>query len=146
MRMLDYWVESGVIEPSRYLETDRRGRTIYLFSFEDIVRIQLVKSLRDSGISLQQIRTAISRLRGRRGKAWLASWLITDGKGIYQPTDDPRIVESLVKGETGQLAFAIVAFGPIRQIVHQRLTTRDPVDLSRYDATLKKWKEHRLSA
>ncbi|MCH8822009.1 MAG: MerR family transcriptional regulator [Planctomycetes bacterium] len=146
LRMLDYWVESGVIKPTMFLETNRRKRTIYLFSFQDLVRIQFVKSLRDSGISLQRIRSAISLLKGRRGKIWQADWLISDGKNLFSPTDDPRAVELLVKGETGQLAFSIVAFGPIQQLVKKRLTECQPVDISRFDAEIKKWEEHQIYA
>ncbi len=145
LRMLDYWVESDVIQPARYIDTNNRHRRIYLFSFEDIVRIKLVKSLREARVSLQQIRTVIRKLQTRRGDAWQSAWLITDGKKIYEATDDPATVKSLAKGETGQLAFSILAVGGAKQLIHKKLTQCNPVDVARYDGIVKTWRKSSLS-
>ena len=138
-RMLDHWVDSNVIDPSMVLVTHARQKHIYLFGFEDIVRIRLVKSLRDSGISLHKIRNAIGHLRTKRQKAWHAAWIVTDGGKLYEATDDPKVVESLTRGEMGQFVLSVIALQSTKDFVRERLEEYDPIDLSRYDGELCDW-------
>jgi DNA-binding transcriptional MerR regulator len=137
-RTLDYWVQRGVIDPAGTITTSKRRRTFHLFDFQDIVRAKVVKSLRDSGVSLARIMVAVEALKGRRGKSWQSAWLVTDGRGIYEVTDDPRIVESLTKGEVGQLAFSMVAIAATQEQVRTDLIAKEcrPADPKRYDGVL----------
>lgn len=138
-RQIDYWVTTMVLQPAKYIETARRGRKFYLFGFEEIVQIQIVANLRRAGVSLQTIRGAIERLRKRRGQQWQSAWLVTDGKKIYQGTDDPEIVESLSKGESGQMAFALIAIEGTKKLVESRLKDCEPTDVRRFAGEARKW-------
>ncbi len=144
-RKLDYWVETGVIQPSRVLETNRRRRKYFLFSFDDLVRIRIVDGLRRSGVSLESIRRVVARLTRLKGKRWQRAWLVTDGRNLYQVTNDPSVLESLSRKENGQMLFAIVAVGDTIQSTNTRLREREctPVNLSRYDATSRAWRGSR---
>ena len=97
-----------------------------------------MKSLRDAGIALSRIAAAVKLLKNKRGKAWQSAWIVTDGREIYEVTDDPNIVESLSKREVGQLAFSLVAVGAAQAQVQSELGTKrcTPVDATRYDGTL----------
>lgn len=138
-RTLDYWVTTGVVAPSRGMETKRHRRKYFLFTFDDLVRLKIVKSLRDAGVSLPAIRAVVSKLKRRHGPAWQRAWLLTDGRRIFEATDDPAIVESLAKGEEGQLAMSIVAIAQTQENVRDQLKNCRPVDLTRFDATEGPW-------
>lgn len=138
-RTLDYWITTAVIAPSKALRTRRQGRKYFLFSFDDLVQIKIVKSLRDEGISLGAIRSAIKRLRGKSGRSWHREWLCTDGKGLYRVTKNTRVLESLRKKDSGQLTMSIVAVDSVRQWVERKLAKVPKLDPSRFDADLLNW-------
>src|SRR5215471_4035230 len=62
-RQLDYWARTGLVEPS--VRGASGSGTQRLYSFRDVLLLKIIKSLLDAGVSLQQIRTAISHLRER---------------------------------------------------------------------------------
>jgi len=69
-RQLDYWARTGLVEPSVRPATG--SGTQRLYSFRDILVLKVVKRLLDTGVSLQQIRSAVSHLR-ERGRAFRCS-------------------------------------------------------------------------
>ena len=82
------------------------------YAFKDLVKLSVVKRLRDAGLSLAKIGSAIKILRGRRGGDPLADLcLITDGKTVHVLTDDPSALEDVLK--KGQLVFTVIAAGEI---------------------------------
>ena len=90
-RQLDYWARTGLVEPS-VREASGSG-TQRLYSFRDILVLKIVKKLLDAGISLQNIRTAISGLRDR-GVADLAEiTLMSDGTTVYECTSTDEILD-----------------------------------------------------
>src|SRR5690606_1423204 len=60
-RQLDYWARTGLVEPT--IRGAAGSGSQRLYGFRDILVLKLVKRLLDTGISLQQIRTAINQLR-----------------------------------------------------------------------------------
>ena len=68
-RQLDYWARTGLVEPS--IRPAAGSGSQRLYGFRDILVLKVVKRLLDTGISLQQIRTAVAHLR-ERGSADLA--------------------------------------------------------------------------
>ena len=63
-RQLDYWARTGLVEPSVRAASGSGSQRLY--GFRDILVLKVVKRLLDTGISLQQIRTAVAYL-GERG-------------------------------------------------------------------------------
>ena len=57
-RQIDYWDKTHFIKPS-IKEASGYG-SARLYSFEDLVRLKIAKTLIDKGISLQKIRKAIT--------------------------------------------------------------------------------------
>lgn len=155
-RMLDYWVTTEVIQPVGVFECDyedrqaRRRKAYHLFDYATLVQIKIVKDLRDVGLSLQRIRYAIQKLRKKRGKAWQAAWIVTDGRDILDYVDTPDTVESLAKGETGQLVFSVIALGATKERIQNALDRNPdrfrPFEKEQYRGTIKKWPERTISA
>jgi DNA-binding transcriptional MerR regulator len=140
-RTLDYWVTTGVIAPSKGMRTKTHQRKYFLFTFEDLVRLKMVKGLRDAGASLGSIRTAISMLKEQPGSAWRKAWLITDGKSVFRPTNNVGILESLSKRESGQLAWSIIAVGKTQKWMRRKLKRYEEVNTDRFNATVLSWED-----
>ena len=101
-RQLDYWARTGLVVPQ--IRIAEGSGTQRLYSFRDLLLLKVIKSLIDTGISLQQIRLAISYLRTRGDVDMTSITLVSDGTSVFECREDNEIVD-LVKG--GQAMFAI---------------------------------------
>jgi len=114
-RQLDYWARTGLVEPS--VRPASGSGTQRLYGFKDILVLKVVKSLLDTGISLQQIRTAVAHLR-ERGSADLAQVTpMSDGASVYECTSADEVIDLL---QGGQGVFGI-ALGRVWQEVEGTL-------------------------
>jgi DNA-binding transcriptional MerR regulator len=114
-RQLDYWARTGLVEPS--VRSARGSGSQRLYGFRDILVLKVVKRLLDTGISLQQIRSAVEFL-GQRGSADLAKvTLMSDGVSVYACTSPDEVVDLL---QGGQGVFGI-ALGRVWQEVEGSL-------------------------
>lgn len=108
-RQLDYWARTQLVEPSMRSEHGEGGQRYYTFA--DILLLTVVKRLLDVGISLQQVRMAVTHLR-ERGSADLAQvTLVSDGITVYECTSTDEVVDLL---HGGQAVFGI-ALGQVRR-------------------------------
>ena len=114
-RQLDYWARTGLVEPSIRPASGSGSQRLY--GFRDILVLKVVKSLLDTGISLQQIRQAVAHLR-QRGSADLAQvTLMSDGASVYECTSPDEVIDLL---QGGQGVFGI-ALGRVWQEVEGTL-------------------------
>jgi DNA-binding transcriptional MerR regulator len=114
-RQLDYWARTGLVEPSVRSATGSGSQRLY--GFRDILVLKVVKRLLDTGISLQQIRSAVEFLRDR-GSADIAQvTLMSDGVSVYACTSPDEVVDLL---QGGQGVFGI-ALGRVWQEVEGSL-------------------------
>ena len=96
-RQLDYWARTGLVEPS--IRTASGSGTSRLYSFRDILVLKIVKRLLDTGISLQNVRSAVEHLRAR-GTADLATLtLMSDGASIYECASADDVIDLLAGGQ-----------------------------------------------
>jgi DNA-binding transcriptional MerR regulator len=103
-RQLDYWARTGLVEPSVRPASGSGSQRLY--GFRDILVLKVVKRLLDTGISLQQIRAAVTYLRAR-GPAGLAEvTLMSDGVSVYGCTSPDEVVD-LVQGGQGVFGIAL---------------------------------------
>jgi len=110
-RQLDYWARTGLVEPS--IRPARGSGTQRLYGFRDILVLRVVKSLLDTGISLQQIRAAVTVLR-EHGLTDLARiTLMSDGATVYACTSRDEVVDLL---QGGQAVFAIAVGRHVRDV------------------------------
>ncbi|HEY2442126.1 MAG TPA: MerR family transcriptional regulator [Streptosporangiaceae bacterium] len=96
-RQLDYWARTELVEPS--VRAAHGSGSQRLYSFRDILVLKVVKRLLETGISLQQIRTAVGYLR-ERGLTHLAQvTLMSDGVSVYECTSADEVVDLLAGGQ-----------------------------------------------
>jgi DNA-binding transcriptional MerR regulator len=103
-RQLDYWARTGLVEPS--VRSATGSGTQRLYGFRDILVLKVVKRLLDSGVSLQQIRVAVSHLRERGIQDLAQITLMSDGASVYQCTSSEEIID-LVQGGQGVFGIAV---------------------------------------
>jgi DNA-binding transcriptional MerR regulator len=94
-RQLDYWARTGLVEAS--IRPATGSGTQRLYSFRDILVLKVVKRLLDTGVSLQQIRTAVSHLRERGVDDLAQITLMSDGASVYECTSADEVID-LVQG------------------------------------------------
>ena len=117
-RQLRYWDQIGLVTPS-VQQTGGRPGVPRLYSFRDLVALKVVRSLLDSGMSLQRVRRAWDYLNRRAAldKHLSEVKLITDGVSIFKiARRNGEIIDAL---RDGQLAFFVaideIATGDVRQ-------------------------------
>jgi len=110
-RQLDYWARTGLIEPTVRGATGSGSQRLY--SFRDILILKVIKRLLDAGISLQQIRTAVTHLRERGTDDLTQVTLMSDGASVYECTSSDEVIDLL---QGGQGVFGIAIGGVWREI------------------------------
>ena len=103
-RQLDYWARTGLVEPS--IRPATGSGTQRLYSFRDILVLKVVKRLLDTGVSLQQIRTAVAHLRERGVEDLAQITLMSDGASVYECTSADEVID-LVQGGQGVFGIAV---------------------------------------
>ena len=103
-RQLDYWARTGLVEPS--VRNAAGSGSQRLYGFQDILVLKVVKRLLDTGVSLQNIRTAVSHLRERGVEDLAQMTLMSDGASVYECTSADEVVD-LVQGGQGVFGIAV---------------------------------------
>ncbi|MGO4122042.1 MerR family transcriptional regulator [Arthrobacter sp. YAF16] len=97
-RQLDYWARTGLVEPAVRGAAGSGSQRLY--GFRDILVLKVVKRLLDTGVSLQQIRTAVEHLRERGVEDLAQITLMSDGASVYECTSADEVID-LVQGGQG---------------------------------------------
>ncbi|WP_123920580.1 MerR family transcriptional regulator [Georgenia muralis] len=103
-RQLDYWARTGLVEPS--IRGAKGSGSQRLYSFRDILVLKVVKRLLDTGVSLQQIRSAITALKERGVEDLAQITLMSDGASVYECTSADEVID-LVQGGQGVFGIAV---------------------------------------
>jgi DNA-binding transcriptional MerR regulator len=103
-RQLDYWARTGLVQPT--VRSATGSGTQRLYGFRDILVLKVVKRLLDSGVSLQQIRTAVAHLRDRGVEDLAQITLMSDGASVYECTSADEVID-LVQGGQGVFGIAV---------------------------------------
>ena len=103
-RQLDYWARTGLVEPTVRGATG--SGTQRLYGFRDILVLKVVKRLLDTGVSLQNIRTAVSHLRERGVDDLAQITLMSDGATVYECTSADEVID-LLQGGQGVFGIAV---------------------------------------
>jgi DNA-binding transcriptional MerR regulator len=127
-RQLDYWARTQLVEPS--VRPAHGSGSQRLYSFTDILVLKVVKRLLDTGVSLQQIRTAVSHLRDRGVHDLAQITLMSDGVSVYECTSPDEVVD-LVQGGQGVFGIALGRVwqeveGTLADLPAERAHTGDP--------------------
>jgi DNA-binding transcriptional MerR regulator len=103
-RQLDYWARTGLVEPSVRPAAGSGSQRLY--GFRDILVLRVVKRLLDTGISLQQIRSAVTYLREHGANDLAQITLMSDGASVYACTSPDEVVD-LLQGGQGVFGIAL---------------------------------------
>ena len=96
-RQLDYWARTDLVRPSI---ADAKGSgTQRTYSFQDLVRLKVVKSLLDAGVKLQTARQAIEYLREDLGDDWASANLVLDGTNSVLVRTDDMLIDVVRRGQ-----------------------------------------------
>ena len=96
-RQLDYWARTELVEPT--VRGAAGSGTQRLYGFRDILVLKLVKRLLDTGISLQQIRTAVNQLRLSGVSDLAQTTLMSDGASVYLCTSNDEVIDLVNRGQ-----------------------------------------------
>ncbi|MDQ1703620.1 MAG: hypothetical protein QOF57_2872 [Frankiaceae bacterium] len=110
-RQLDYWARTSLVEPS--IRSAHGSGSQRLYSFRDILVLKIVKRLLDAGVSLQNIRTAVTHLRERGVRDLAVITLMSDGASVYECTSADEVVDLLAGG---QGVFGIAVGSVVREV------------------------------
>ncbi|MBC9955364.1 MerR family transcriptional regulator [Leucobacter sp. cx-42] len=130
-RQLDYWARTGLVEPT--VRSAKGSGSQRLYGFRDILVLKLVKRLLDTGISLQQIRTAVEQLHEAGVHDLSQTTLMSDGAGVYLCTSSDEVIDLVSQG---QGVFGIAVGKVLREVEttlvdmddHREKGEADPVD------------------
>ena len=102
-RQLDYWARTDLVSPS--IRVASGSGTQRLYSFQDLVTLRVIKSLLDTGISLQRVRKAVVHLRSM-DKPVAGVTLMSDGVAVYEVDSAEEMVDLVRQGQ-GVFAIAL---------------------------------------
>jgi len=104
-RKIDYWDKTHFIKPS--IKEAAGYGSARLYSFEDLIRLKVAKTLMDRGISLQKIRKTLAYLKKNMpdvGHPLSDLKFLTDGESVFVLTENSQeIIDAL----NGQVVIAV---------------------------------------
>ena len=128
-RQLDYWARTGLVEPTVRGASGSGSQRLY--GFRDILVLKLVKRLLDTGISLQQIRTAVAQLHAAGVHDLSQTTLMSDGAGVYLCTSSDEVIDLVSRG---QGVFGIAVGKVLREVETSLVDLDDHREKSADDA------------
>ncbi len=131
-RQLDYWARTGLVEPS--IRNATGSGTQRLYSFQDVLVLKVIKRLLETGVTLPQIRIAVSHLRERGIDDLAQITLMSDGASVYECTSTDEVID-LVQGGQGVFGIAVGRVwreveGDLAHLPTERLTGEQSGDVA----------------
>jgi DNA-binding transcriptional MerR regulator len=127
-RQLDYWARTGLVEPS--VRTAHGSGSQRLYGFRDILVLKVIKRLLDTGVSLQNIRTAVEHLRDGGVEDLAQLTIMSDGASVYECRSQDEVID-LVQGGQGVFGIAVGRVwreveGSLAELPSERIETASP--------------------
>ena len=96
-RQLDYWARTGLIVPSLAQASGSGSRRQY--SYDDLVRLKVIKRLLDNGIKLEKVRAIFDYLRNELGADISSANLVIDGASAAIVRSQDDLIDALQRGQ-----------------------------------------------
>ena len=96
-RQLDYWARTGLIAPSLAEAAGSGSRRLY--SYEDLVRLKVIKRLLDNGIKLEKVRAIFDYVRNELGEDISSANLVIDGASAAIVRSQDDLIDALQRGQ-----------------------------------------------
>jgi DNA-binding transcriptional MerR regulator len=110
-RQLDYWARQNYVRPS--LEDARGSGTQRLYTFQDLLKLKVMKRLLDQGMSLQKTRGAIKALEDA-GEDVGSARLVLSGSSALVVHSDGEVSDVLTR--QGVLALVLPMEGVVQEL------------------------------
>jgi len=95
-RPLVYWARTELVTPS--IRDASGSGTQRLYSFQDLGTLRVIKSLLDTGVSLQRVRKAVEHLQTME-EPLAGVTLMSDGRGVYEAHSPEAVIDLLRQGQ-----------------------------------------------
>jgi len=112
-RQLDHWANTGLVTPSVSGDVVGSGSR-RRYSYQDLLRLRVIKRLREAGLSLQQIRRAVGCLRNLNEDLATANLVMVGRKAVIAQTDD--YLFDLLRGGQGVLINVLPLAGVVEEV------------------------------
>jgi len=96
-RQLDHWARKDLVTPS--LAAAHGSGTQRCYSYEDLLELKVVKSLRDAGVSLSRIETAFDYIREHLSARAAELRIFSDGTNVYGCRSKDEVISLLDRGQ-----------------------------------------------
>lgn len=125
-RKLDHWTSKGLVKAS--VRSAEGSGTQRLYSYEDIVRLKVIVRLRDAGISLQRIESAMREI-DEKGIALSEVTIAGDSAGnIFAVDNHDQVINLLMSGQGVFFIAVEPVAGEVRaEVSHLRAETAYPI-------------------
>jgi len=123
-RQLDYWARTDLVRPS--LADARGSGTQRRYSYQDLVRLKVVKSLLDAGIKLESVRKAFAYMREHMDTDIAAAHLVLSG-GDVMICDGGELVDVMNRAGQGVLV-NVLALGGVKSSLDSQIRSLDGTD------------------
>lgn len=96
-RQLDYWARTDLVTPS--LAEARGSGSRRMYSYRDLLELKVIKTLLDSGLKLESVRTVFDYMREQLGEDISAANLVISGKSSVLVRSGEELIDVLQKGQ-----------------------------------------------
>ena len=96
-RQLDYWARTELIAPSLVRASGSGSRRLY--SYDDLVRLKVIKRLLDNGIKLEKVRAIFDYVRIELGEDISSANLVIDGANAAIVRSQDDLIDALQRGQ-----------------------------------------------
>ena len=96
-RQLDYWARTELIAPSLVQAAGSGSRRLY--SYDDLVRLKVIKRLLDNGIKLEKVRAIFDYIRNELGEDISSANLVIDGANAAIVRSQDDLIDALQRGQ-----------------------------------------------
>ena len=96
-RQLDYWARTDLIVPSLAAAAGSGSRRRY--SYDDLVRLKVIKRLLDNGIKLEKVRAIFDYIRNELGEDISSANLVIDGANAAIVRSQDELIDALQRGQ-----------------------------------------------
>ena len=96
-RQLDYWARTDLVRPSLARATGSGSRRQY--SYDDLVRLKVIKRLLDNGIKLEKVRDFFDYVRNELHEDISSANLVIDGANAAIVRSQDELIDALQRGQ-----------------------------------------------
>ena len=123
-RQLDYWARTGLVRPSVADAAGSGSRRQY--SYRDLLKLKVVKSMLDAGIKLESVREAFSYLKEQLGEEVASAQLVISGGSAVLVRDDLELVDVLKRGQ--YVMTSVLSLSGVQQEIDAAIVSLFPAE------------------